>query len=195
MLSVSRAMKYVVLLAGAVGVLGFFQPFFVFEIGSRRIEASAHTLLVGFDDPKLDVLRYEESPDCIHESIATDNGYVLGGTSCGHGDKHKSYAPIYFASAVIFVLLALWAIARRRMSGLAGVLTLPASFLAIGGWLRELKLDRFSETSHTSIGATLLGVSGIIGLLATIVVFVRAEPPRPPKKKKPVELPAARVVR
>lgn len=194
MANVSRAAKYVILLAGAIGILGFFQPFFVFELGSRRIEASAHTLLVGFDDPKLDILRYEESPDCIHESIATDNGYLLNGTSCGHGDEHRSYAPIYFASAAMFTLVALWAIARRRMSGLAGILTLPASFLAIGGWLRELKLDRLSDTSHTSTGATLLGVSGIVALIATIVVLVRAEPLRPPKKKV-VEIPAARVVR
>lgn len=94
------------------------------------------------------------------------------------------------------MLLALWAIVRRRMSGLAGLLTLPASFLAIGGWLRELKLDRLIETSHTSTGATLLGLSGIIALVATIVLFVRAEPPRPPPKKKTaVEIPSARVVR
>jgi hypothetical protein len=194
MATVSRAMKYVVLLAGALGVFGFFQPFFVFEAGERTIEASAHTLLVGFDDPKLDPLRYEATPDCVQNVIALDNGSVLDGVSCGHGDKHRSYVPIYFLSAAVFALLALWAIARRRMSALAGVLTLPASFLAIGGWLRELKLDLLVESSHTSTGATMLGLSGIVALGATIVLFVRAEPPRPSKKKL-IEIPAARVVR
>jgi hypothetical protein len=197
MTKVSRAMKYVVLLAGALGVLAFFLPFFVFEVGSRRVEASAYTLLVGFDDPALEPLRHEAAPDCVQNVLQLDNGSILGGYVCGQADKHNSYVPYYFASAIVFSLLALWAIARRRMSGLAGVLALPASCLAIGGWLRELKLDRLSETSHTTVGASLLGLSGILALLATVVLLVRREPPRP-AKKKPMEkptLPEARVVR
>lgn len=190
-------MKYVVLVAGAVGMLGFFEPFFVFELGDRKVDASPRALLLGFDDPKLEPLRYEEAPDCVKNVLQLDGGQVLGGYVCGQADKHKSYVPYYFASTIIFVLLSLWAIVRRRMSGFAGVLTLPASFLAIGGWLREMKLDRLIESSHITTGAHLLGVSGLIALAATIVLLVWREPPLLPKKKpvaKPT-LPEARIVR
>lgn len=192
--SVMRWMKYVMLLAGAIGVLGFFLPFFVFEVGDREVPASARTLLVGFDDPQLEPLRYEASPDCISEVLQTDNGHVLGGYSCGHADKHKSFVPMYFASAIIFGLVGLWSIVRRRMSGFAGLFTLPASFLALGGWLRELKLDRLVESSHTSTGATLLGVSGILALAATVAIFIRPEPAKKTPVVKPT-LPEARIVR
>lgn len=194
---VSRAMKYVVLLAGAIGVLGFFQPFFVFELGKHDVEASAHALLVGFDDPTLEPLRYEDATECAQNVFQSKDGTILSGYSCGKPDKHPSYVPYYFLSTIIFALAGLWAIVRRRMSGLAGVLTLPASFLATGGWLRELKLDRLSETSHTALGATLLGVSGIVALLATVVLLVWREPAQPAKKTPVVKptLPEARVVR
>ena len=197
MQTVSRAMKFVVLLAGALGVLGFFVPFFVFDLGKQKVEASAYTLLVGFDDPALEPLRKEAAPDCITETFQFDNGSMLSGYSCGNADKHNSYVPYYFLSGIVFSLLALWAIVRRRMSGLAGVLILPASFLAMGGWMREMKLDRLTETSHTTTGATLLGVSGILAFAATVVLLVRREPPAP-AKKKPIEkptLPEARIVR
>jgi hypothetical protein len=190
-----RWSKLVMLVAGALGVLAFFLPFFVFQAGDREVPASARTLLLGFDDPQLEPLRYEQgSPDCISEVLQIDNGHVLDGHSCGHLEKHKSYVPMYFASAIIFGLVGLWSIVRRRMSGVAGLFTLPASFLALGGWLRELKLDRLTDTSHTAIGATLLGVSGILALAATVAIFIWPEP----AVKKPVAkptLPEARIVR
>jgi hypothetical protein len=192
----SRAMKFVVLLAGALGVLAFFLPFFQFDLGNRKVEASARTLLAGFDDPALAPLAKEGEPECTQNVIQLDDGNILSGQTCGKPDKHDSYVPYYFLSAIVFVLLSLWAIVRRRMSGLAGVLTLPASFLAIGGWLREMKLDRYSESSHITTGAHLLGISGLLALAATIWLLVKSEPH--PAKKKPVvktTLPEARVVR
>jgi hypothetical protein len=191
-----RSMKLVVLLAGLVGIGAYFLPCFVFELGPRKIEVTAYTMTVGFDDPALEPLRHESQPDCVQNVTQFDNGSVLSGYVCGQADDHLSYVPIYFASAAIFVLLALWAIIRRRMSGLAGLLTLPGSFLAIGGWLREMKLDRLSETSHVTTGAYLLGVSGLLALAATIVLLIKSEP-RLPRKKPVVKatLPEARVVR
>jgi hypothetical protein len=197
MTTLLRSMKLVVLFAGLLGVGAYLLPFFVFELGPRNVEVSAHEILTGFDDPTLDPLRYEQTGGCTQNVMSFDNGSVLSGYVCEETTKHLSYVPIYFASAVIFVLLGLWAIIRRRMSGLAGLLTLPGSFLAIGGWLREMKLDRLSDTSHTAIGASLLGLSGILALLATVVLLVRQEPRRPVKKKPVVKatLPEARIVR
>ena len=196
MTTLLRSMKFVVLLAGLLGFGAFFLPFFVFELGPRKIEVSAHQILTGFEDKTLDPLRYEQTGGCTQNVMSFDNGSVLSGYVCEEKTTHLSYAPVYFASAILFVVLALWAIIRRRMSGLAGVLTLPASFLAIGGWLREMKLDRLSETSHVSTGAYPLGVSGILALGATVVLLIKSEP-RLPRKKPVVKatLPKARVVR
>lgn len=94
------------------------------------------------------------------------------------------------------LLAGIVAVIRRRMGGFLGLFTLAASLLAIGGWLRELRLDRINEGSHTAIGGTLLGVSGVICLLATVAVMISREPPV--VKKTPAikpSLPVARIVR
>lgn len=192
-----RSVKFVVLAAGALGVLAFFLPFFHFELGSHSLDATPYQLLFGFDDPKLDVLG-TEGPECIHEVMPSETGDVVSGTTCDPKNVHHSYVPMYFLSSIGLVLVGLYALVRRRLSGTPALfVALPASLLAIGGWLRELKLDRTSAGSHTTTGAVLLGLSGLVALIATIALLVRPEPRRvkKPPVAKPPTLPTARVVR
>ena len=190
-----RWMKVVVLLAGALGVLSFFVcPFFVFETDAQSIRATPYELLVGFANPAHDKLGFEKpGPDCVKEALTPS----LVGVSCNPqaAQSHRSFVPLYFISSAVLVLIGLIAIALRRLSGWLGLVTLAASLLAIGGWLREMRVDRYSEGSHVAYGAALLGVSGVIALLASIAVMIWREPER--KKKKPTVvpvLPEARVV-
>jgi len=192
-----RWLKFVVLVAGAIGLAGFFLPFFVFETGRTEMRVSGYHLLVGFGNPELDQIAGETSPNCIKEALPINVGGGIGYSCDPEGPhSHRSYVPYYFLSTAVMLLVGLIAAIRRRMGGLLGLFTLAASLLALGGWLRELRLDRINETSHTAIGGTLLGVSGVFCLLATVAVLIWREP-HPIKKKRTIEptLPEARIVR
>jgi hypothetical protein len=182
-------MKVLVLLAGCVGVLGFFQPFFEF----REHPISAYRMLHGtnFDDSfvyRLTKLRDD------HNAVPWQSGPYV------EVDRHASPVPMYFASAIVMIVVALVAFAMRRFSGFGALFSLAAGMLAIGGWLRELRIDRDlvragGQAMMTS-GATLLLVSGLVGFAASIAVLIKREPapPKPPPEPPEIELPVARVI-
>jgi uncharacterized heparinase superfamily protein len=66
--------------------------------------------------------------------------------------------------------------------------------------MRELKISRMlaPDGGHVelSTGATLLLLSGLVALIASLVVLVKREPDRPvkPPRPPPIELPVARVI-
>ena len=71
--------------------------------------------------------------------------------------------------------------------------------LALGGWMHELRIDRElvragGERMMTH-GATLLLISGLLGLVGSIMVLVKREPAKPKPPPPPPEIPQARVVR
>ena len=184
----------VVLLAGLVGVLGFFQPFFTY----RGDKISAYRIMRGSTVPggrivadltnlradKDDVPKWELAPR-IEPSLQS---------------APMSPVPIYFASAAVMILVGLLAFAMRRFSGFAALFSLAAGMLAIGGWLNEVRTDRdlvrAGIPAMITTGATLLLVSGLVGFAASLVVLIKREPnrPKPPPKPPEIELPVARVI-
>jgi hypothetical protein len=184
---VLRWMKVVVLLAGALGVLAFFLPYFVFDLGNRKVNASAYELAFGFKDPHLDKLRSTKRPLC---GKSPDTGEYV----CDIDDlpNTRSLVPIYFASTIIFLLAGASAIWRKRMDLISGLSVLAASLFAIGCWLHEIN-STLGVWHQTAIGAVLLGVSGLIALGPSIAVIYWREPDPVPLFK--IRVPQARIVR
>lgn len=184
-------MKVVVLLAGLIGVLGFFQPFFAY----RGHEVSAYRIVRGSQYPggrivgEIADLRadHDYSPSWQINPPIEPSG-------------NMSPVPIYFASAIVMVLVGLVAFAMRRFSGFGALFSLAAGMLAIGGWLNEVRVDRdlvrAGFRAMLTTGGTLLLVSGLIGFAASLVVLIKREPnrPKPPPKPPEIELPVARVI-
>jgi hypothetical protein len=197
---VVRWMKAVVLFAGALGVLAFFLPFFEVQVGTQTVPAPAYRL-AGFDGPRLELI--ETSEACAEQMDNGDpalarQGRMPGDSSCDDRQSHRTYVPLYFLSSAVLLIVGSIALIRRRMGGLLGLVTLAASMLAIGGWLRALRMERLYENAHVSVavGATMLGISGTLAILASLVVLIWREPV--PARKKPVikpTLPEARIVR
>ena len=70
--------------------------------------------------------------------------------------------------------------------------------LATGGYLNALNLSRqLVRAGHPALlahGATMLLISGLLGLVASIVALVKREPPKPKPPRPPAQLPEARLV-
>jgi hypothetical protein len=191
-------MKVVVLLAGLIGVLGFFQPFFEFA----EEPVSAYRIVRGpFGDGGGTVSRVARLRDLSDNDPVNDLRYSDPvDRSLSIGPVPTSPVPIYFASAVVMILVGLVAFAMRRFSGFAALFSLAAGMLAIGGWLNEVRIDRdlvrAGARAMMTTGATLLLVSGLLGFAASLVVLIKREPnrPKPPPKPPEIQLPVARVI-
>lgn len=182
-------MKVVVLLAGLIGVLGFFQPFFTYDdepVSAYRIARGPHV-----EDGRV-VHRVLHIRDPRTTDWFQDPFFESA--------DHPSPVPFYFASAIAMIAVAFVAFAMRRLSGFVALFSLAAGMLAIGGWLNEVRIDRDLVRAgfHTMMttGATLLLASGVLAFVASLVVLIKREPnrPTPPPKPPAIDLPEARLI-
>ena len=179
-------MKVLVLIAGSIGVIGFFEPFFIDRHGEP---VSADRIASGYD---AEVAR---SPHPEEKYVDSETGRPMLRVKIDHD---TSPIPFYFISALVFLFVGFAAIVVGRFSGFAALCSLSAALLALGGYMHELivdrKLTRASIDAMVSHGATMLLVSGLLGLVGSIVVLVNREPAKPKPPKPPPELPVARVI-
>jgi hypothetical protein len=183
-----RAMKVLVLVAGCVGIIGFFEPFF--EYG--EVPVSAYRIARGYHPRGLGV---GDRPH-LYES------YGKRAAQFFPDDPNRSDptapVPYYFISALVFLVVGFVSLVAGRFSGVAALISLAAAMLALGGWMRELRIDRevvrAGGSAMMATGAKLLLLSGLLGLLGSIVVLIKREPVKPPPPPRPPELPEARVL-
>jgi hypothetical protein len=187
---VLRWMKVIVLLAGGLGVLAFFLPYYTFEYSDthEQVPASAYHLAVGFPDPSHDHLMYEVRTRCMPDDQACLDTEDQQGARL-----HHIKVPYYFWTTITFLLVGILSIWRKRMSIPAGLFALAASMFAIGLWLNEINHDWMTPHSHPAIGATLLGIAGLVALGPSFAVLYWREPDPVPLFK--IRVPMARVVK
>ncbi|HTL38568.1 MAG TPA: hypothetical protein VL326_35805 [Kofleriaceae bacterium] len=183
-----RWMKVIVLLAGGLGVLAFFLPYYTFETDREYVPASAYHLTVGFPDHAYDYLAYEVRTRCQPDDLPCMESEDLKGAELYH-----IKVPFYFWTAATFLLVGILSIWRKRMSIPAGLFALAASMFAIGLWLNEINHDWMTPHSHPAIGATLLGIAGLIAIGPSFAVLYWREPDPVPLFK--IRVPMARVVK
>lgn len=186
---VLKWMKVVVLLAGALGVLAFFLPYFTFNVEGRKIDATPYQLASGTGDPLISKLVSDQNPMCWSSPDTNERVCDYEGLPTTH-----SIVPLYFLSTIAFLLTAAYAIWRKRMDVFGGLTVLAASLFAIGCLLHELN----SEHHHGVLpsigpGALLLGLSGLLAMGPAIAIIYWREPDPVPLFK--IRVPQARVVR
>lgn len=182
-------MKVVVLVAGCLGVIGFFEPFFQ----HRDLEVSAHRIVTGFDWEEINLTKRRAYLVDLNDNPAMEQALGL------NFNNAISPVPFYFISAIVFLVVGFVSLVYGRLSGFAALFSLSAAMLALGGWMRELRVDRElvragGERMMTH-GATLLLISGLLGLVGSIMVLVKREPAKPKPPPPPPDIPQARVVR
>lgn len=194
---VVKWMKLVLLVVGIVGGFAFFEPFYDYG----QLEVSPYRMVTGFTAEELglenDPIRLREVNDTVmYEDVA-----VLRGFYRRTNERRVALVPCFFAAAVLWGLIGLGAIVAGRLGFMAALFTLAASLLAIGGYMREYRWQRdLLREGHAAIlstSATLLLVTGLVALAASIVALIWRDPGRPKKPTAPpaVDIPAARIVR
>ncbi|HUS27472.1 MAG TPA: hypothetical protein VMZ53_03155 [Kofleriaceae bacterium] len=183
-----RWMKVIVLVAGGLGVLAFFLPYYTFEYSDTHelVPASGYHLAVGFPNPAHDHWRYQVRTRCM-----PDDQYCH--EDLEGAELHHIRVPLYFWTALVFLVVGIVSIWRKRMSIPAGFATLVASLFGVGLWLNELNHDWMTPESTPAIGCTLLGIAALLSLAPSIAVLYWREPDPIPLFK--IRVPQARVVR
>jgi hypothetical protein len=203
-----------VLVAGGLGVLAFFVPFVEVHVLDdvatanavpanetpsssdreppprlvyMRVPVSAYRYTVGYIDSR-DAIAPKH--DCIptREQDRGSAPYICN----PRGHSAETLIPYYFLSTLTLLLAGGISIWRKRMSGFAGLATLAASLFAIGCWLHGLNSEHHLDMDM-AIGATFLGVSGLLALGPAIAVLYWREPE--PKPLFKIRLPVARLLR
>lgn len=165
-----RIWKYVVLLGGVLGVLGFFAPFLELRAPDGSLAgASAYEIATG----RLDV------------SGLLAQAQQLGVVSAAEAERAlrlversiTAYRAIFiacFVPAGLLSLVGLVALARRRMGRLAGLTSVVAGLAALGVWIfffqaPDAVAGAASRTTQTTgqlgLGVYALAVGGLLGLV------------------------------
>lgn len=192
---VAKWMKLVLLVAGVVGGIGFYQPFYEY----RGLEISPYRMVTGYRAEEVglqnDPIRLRELNDTVmRENIIAYRGFTV------EKKTRANTVPYLFAGAAIWLLVGLGAIVVGRFGFTAALFTLAGSLLALGGYMREYKwqrdLIRDGEPSILASSSTLLLVTGLVALAASLVALIWRDPGRPkkPPPARTVEIPEARVV-
>jgi hypothetical protein len=189
------AWKHILLLAGALGVLGVFAPMLEVRQGRVAIELSARQLSFGFE--RSHSLLERELPKLAEK-------YLPRSARSTHQDARlvadaSRWAALAYAPSALMLLLGLVGILRQRFGRVLGTLALLSSLASIASWLGlriglRIALQE-SGLEHTQVsllfGAHLLLLAGIPGALASLGALLRPDlgrPPPPPPPGRPAHL-------
>ncbi len=164
--------KYVVLVAGMVGVVGFFFPFFTLTYDGHRADFSADSLVTGIDDIA------DHAPTLRNlDPVAAQN---LNSGLATFNEDLKPVRPLFvvvFIPSVLLVALGVLGLALGRFGrGLATIAVLCgiaalAIYLLLGGLSCEFSQGK----GGLGLGARLVAVSGAIGVVAGLFALFKPE--------------------
>lgn len=174
-------------LFGALGVLGMFAPMLELRQGRVVVELSASQLSFGFE--KQHAILQRELPQ-FAEKLA--DKYLPESVRSTRRDvrlisEAASWAALAYAPAALLALFGLIGILRRRFGRALGTLALLAGLASIATWLGLRFGIRFalaqSDLDKTQVtlmfGAHLLLVAGAAGVIAGIGALARPDLGRP----------------
>ncbi|HSK04819.1 MAG TPA: hypothetical protein VK932_26400 [Kofleriaceae bacterium] len=182
-----RAWKHVLVLFGALGVLGMFAPMLELRQGRVVVELSASQLSFGFE--KQHAILQRELPQ-FAEKLA--DKYLPESVRSTRRDvrlvsEAARWAALAYAPAALLALFGLIGVLRRRFGRALGTLALLAGLASIATWLGLRFGIRFalaqSDLDKTQVtlmfGAHLLLVAGVAGVIAGIGALARPDLGRP----------------
>ncbi len=184
--ALARSWKVLVLLAGVIGAIGFFQPFY--EYPDIDFEVSAYKLAVGFKSvdevgtqrlglepeqatSKLAQVRLREFEAAIRNEELT----VVSRGGAESTSEHRSFVPYYFLGAALLLAIAFYSLVEKKLSTTTAWVVLLASLPTLWGFARAWKM---ASSAHIDLGtgALLLGGMGIATLGVGFGALVREDP-------------------
>jgi hypothetical protein len=177
--------KYLVLLAGIVGVAGFFLPFIDVHTANARFgrHPSAFQLVRSLET--LDALTL----DLTHLGLADAQAKETAAAAHAQLEQARTAASVIFAPAALLAILGATLGIRRRMGRLAGFVALVLGAISASVWaIFYYVASRDPHHAATmGLGANLLlacGAAGALAGLGALVLPDRGAAPAPPPRKR-----------
>ena len=170
-----KGWKFFVLLAGAFGIYGFFQPFYRYHSPHLSAHVSAYQIVHGVDAPNQIIDGADDNAEA-HEAIDAYRARVertLG--------KLAGVAVALYVPAAMLVMLGLTGIVRRRFGRLSGGLTFAVGLIACIIWgagfaVAALESNRaHKEIFSAGLGLHALAIAGVTAMICGVGALLRPQ--------------------
>ncbi len=168
----TRTWRYLVLVAGLLGIGGFFAPFFEYRAPDGTLEgASAFEIARGQPDVSSLMTRAQELGMVTAEEASRATRMIEQGVYAYRGAMVACFAP-----AAILALLGLVAFGRRRLSRIDGVLAIVAGTAALLVYVMVFSAPAPEKTTGLlGLGVYLLAIGGALGLVGGFGALILPE--------------------
>jgi len=165
--------KFLIVLAGAAGIAGFFMPFIEVTHTTYQVHAKISALqLVRGAENFVDLA--EQNLDKLHVPRAEAERFFRE-----VGDRVDAFRGVViglYVPAALLALIGLVGIVRGKLGRLAGLLSLVLGLASAGIWLAFLFVSRQERDPHFTaamgLGLHMLLVAGVGGVLAGLGALV-----------------------
>ena len=165
-----KAWKFIVLVGGIAGLIGFFMPFMKVKTPDGKSEAgiSGFQFVRGVGDVQA-LLPANETAGISHEDLAKAEKVINDTLQTASG-----YVLMFYAPTALVLLIGAICVARGRMRRLAGVLALLTGGASAGVWALFNMVAAEDKGGGVSLGLGLhlilvAGICGIVGGLGALV--------------------------
>jgi hypothetical protein len=164
------AWKYLVLIGGIAGVVGFFLPFISFHSRDDRIagSVSAYQIVRGIDD--VGALIDGARP----VAVTNDQAKQVVATLDRELARYRSALVACYVPAAALALLGALAGARRKMGRIAALLAIVLGLANAAVWalFYEVSMEHPDVTASMGTGLHLLLIAGLLGGLAGLGALI-----------------------
>jgi|SoiMethySBSTD1v2_1073268.scaffolds.fasta_scaffold210293_3 hypothetical protein len=171
-----KAAKFMVLVAGLMGLVAFFLPLFSVDVSGKSFSVSAFQAVRGVEAVKAHLeseagQKVREDPQA--QKSIDDLDEIL--------TKVKSYLFIMYAPAALLVLLGIFGVVKQRFGRGFGVLALLMGLITFGFWALlffaagEAKKEQADAAFGLGLGVHLLLGTGILGFLGGVTNTVKPD--------------------
>lgn len=162
-----KAWKFLIVLAGAAGIVGFFLPFIEVTHTTYEVHAKVTALDLVRGAPGFVDLA-EQNLDKLHVPKADADRFFRD-----VGDRVEAFRGVViglYAPSALLALLGLIGVFRSRFGRLAGLVSLVLGLASCGIWLAFLFVSKQEKDPHfiatMGLGLHMLLVAGIGGAVA-----------------------------
>ncbi|HEU5058931.1 MAG TPA: hypothetical protein VFU21_20500 [Kofleriaceae bacterium] len=171
-----KAAKFMVLVAGLMGLVAFFLPLFSVDVAGKSFTVSAFQAVRGVEAVKANLEKQageKMQNDPQAQKAVADLDDVL--------TKVKSYLFIMYAPAALLLLLGVIGVVKQKFGRGFGVLSLLLGLVTFGFWALlffaagEAKKEQAEATFGLGLGVHLLLGTGILGFLGGVTNTVKPD--------------------
>jgi len=171
-----KAAKFMVLVAGLMGLVAFFLPLFSVDVSGKSFSVSAFQAVRGVEAVKAHLeseagAQIRQDPQA--QKSIDDLDEIL--------TKVKSYLFIMYAPAALLVLLGIIGVVKQKFGRGFGILALLLGLVTFGFWALlffaagEAKKEQAEAAFGLGLGVHLLLGTGILGFLGGVTNTVKPD--------------------